>query len=57
MIQLISSELSGFKLFFFRYGMMGLVLDYGCEHKITSLSRLGAFMSVGQVTGVTLKIK
>jgi len=37
--------------------MMGLVLDYGCEHKITSLSRLGAFMSVGQVTGVTLKIK
>jgi len=43
--------------FALKYGIMGLVFDYGCEHKITSLSRLGAFMSIGQVTGVTLKIK
>eukprot|EP00111_Clytia_hemisphaerica_P005692 TCONS_00016511-protein len=40
-----------------KFGVMGLVFDYGCEHKITSFSRLGAFMSVGQITGVTLKIK
>ena len=45
------------KKLFLRYGVMGLVFDYGCEHKITSLSRLGAYMSIGQVTGVTLKIK
>ena len=46
-----------FVISLFRFGVMGLVFDYGCEHKITSFSRLGAFMSIGQITGVTLKIK
>ncbi|XP_057292286.1 dnaJ homolog subfamily C member 11-like isoform X2 [Hydractinia symbiolongicarpus] len=40
-----------------RYGIFGFLFEYGCEHKVTSLSRLGASMSIGQASGVTLKIK
>jgi len=40
-----------------KFGLLGLMLDYGCETKVTSLSRMGAYMSIGQVSGVTLKIK
>ena len=37
--------------------MFGPILEYGCDHQITTNSRLSATMIIGTVTGVTLKIK
>ena len=37
--------------------MLGFVFNYGCQTKITSLSRIGAAVSIGQASGVTLKVK
>ena len=44
-------------LYYFRYGILGFVFDYGCQTKVTSLSRIGATVSIGQASGVTLKVK
>ena len=36
---------------------MGLVVEYGCDKKITQFSRLGASVIVGTPVGVTLNLK
>ncbi|XP_065676509.1 dnaJ homolog subfamily C member 11-like [Hydra vulgaris] len=38
-------------------GFLGLHLLYGCEHKVTSLSKLGAYISIGNASGVSLEIR
>jgi len=41
-----------------KYGLVfGPILEYGCDHQITTNSRLSATMIIGAMTGVTLKIK
>lgn len=40
----------------FKYSTLGFVFEYGCEHKITSLSKVEATMSLGHA-GVSLKLK
>jgi len=40
-----------------KIGPLGLMLEYGCEHQITALSYVGMTMSIGQSSGVTLKLK
>ena len=42
---------------YYRAGTFGVVLEYGCEKKITQFSTLGASLLVGIPIGVTLKIK
>lgn len=37
--------------------MLGAELDYGIQKKITSFSNLGASMSIGYPSGVSVRIK
>lgn len=38
-------------------GPIGLTVEYGCERKVSRHSVVGAYMSLGTVSGVTLKIR
>ncbi|XP_042899437.1 dnaJ homolog subfamily C member 11 [Parasteatoda tepidariorum] len=40
-----------------KLGVFGVILEYGCEKKLTKLSNVGAAMVVGVPSGVTLKLK
>jgi len=40
-----------------KYGALGLVFEYSCEQKMTSLSNVQATISAGQLSGVTLRLK
>ena len=40
-----------------KVGSLGVMLEYGCEAKVSQHSVLGAAISVGTHTGVTLRIK
>ena len=40
-----------------KLGTLGAMVEYGCEAKVSQHSILGAAMSVGTHTGVTLRIK
>ncbi|KPM02769.1 DnaJ-like protein 2 [Sarcoptes scabiei] len=40
-----------------KFGLLGTILDYGCETKITQYSVLGAAMTVGSLAGINLRIK
>ncbi|KAI0207079.1 DnaJ-like protein subfamily C member 11 [Lamellibrachia satsuma] len=40
-----------------RFGTFGVVLEYGCEKKVSQFSVLGATMTVGTPMGVSLKIR
>lgn len=44
-------------LFILRVGTFGVLFDYGCEKKVSQHSVLGAAMSLGIPSGVTLKLK
>ena len=43
--------------FSLKLGLLGAVFNYGFDHKVTSLSRVAAFVSIGQNSGVTLKVR
>jgi len=40
-----------------KYGALGLVFEYSCEHQMTSLSNVGGTVSAGLMSGVTLRLK
>lgn len=40
-----------------KYGALGVIFEYGCEHKITTLSHVAATVCIGPNTGVSLKLK
>jgi len=41
-----------------KYGSaLGLVFEYSCEHQMTTLSNVGGTVSVGPMSGVTLRLK
>lgn len=40
-----------------KYGALGLIFEYGCEHKITTLSNVAATVCIGANTGVSLRLK
>lgn len=42
---------------FFRFGTFGYMAEYGAEKKISKYSSVVASVSVGQPTGVIMKIK
>ncbi|OTF72773.1 DnaJ-like protein [Euroglyphus maynei] len=40
-----------------KFGIVGVMLDYGCETRLSQYSTLGAAMTVGTIAGVNLRIK
>ncbi|KAH9528393.1 DnaJ (Hsp40), sub C, member 11 [Dermatophagoides farinae] len=40
-----------------KFGFLGIMMDYGCETRLSQYSTLGAAMTVGTIAGVNLRIK
>ena len=40
-----------------KFGLLGAIVDYGCETRLSQYSTIGAAMTVGTIAGVNLRIK